>query len=88
MGMGIQGALVTVFTTAGKRGSEVLERELGKGYEGIVSCDFRGAYKKYATKIAPLAMIQFCWAHLIREIVYLVSVYKVKKHAPGRGGEI
>jgi transposase len=47
-----RGALVTVFTIAGKRGSEVLERVPGKGYEGIVSCDFWGAYKKYATKRA------------------------------------
>jgi transposase len=66
-------ALVTVFTIAGTRGSEVLEKVLGKGYGGIVSCDFWGAYKKYAGKIAPLVLIQFCWAHLIREIVYLAE---------------
>jgi transposase len=66
-------ALVTVFTIAGTRGSEVLEEVLGKGYEGIISCDFWGAYKKYAEKIAPLVLIQFCWAHVIREIVYLAE---------------
>jgi transposase len=73
-----RGALATVFTIAKKRGSEVLEMMPGKGYEGIVSCDFRGAYKKYAVKIAPLTMIQFCWAHLIREIVFLAE-YRDKK---------
>jgi hypothetical protein len=52
-----RGALVTVFTIAWKRGSEVLEAVLGKGYRGIVSRDFWGAYKKYATKIAPLTFI-------------------------------
>jgi hypothetical protein len=66
-------ALVTVFKIVGTRGSEVLEKVLGEGYGGIVSCDFFGAYKKYATKIAPLAIIQFCWAHLIREILFLVE---------------
>jgi hypothetical protein len=66
-------ALITVFRIAGKRGSEVLEMVLGKGYAGILSCDFWGAYKKYATKIAPLCLIQFCWAHLIREIVFLAE---------------
>ena len=71
-------ALVTVFKIAGKRGREVLEIVLGKGYAGIVSCDFWGAYKKYATKIAPLVLIQFCWAHLIREIVFLAE-YEDKK---------
>ena len=53
-------ALVTVFKIAGKRGSEVLEIVVGKGYAGIESCDFWGAYRKYATKIAPLVLIQFC----------------------------
>jgi transposase len=66
-------ALVTVFRIAGKRGSEVLETVLGAGYAGIVSCDFWGAYKKYAAKIAPLCLIQFCWAHVIREIVFLAE---------------
>jgi transposase len=66
-------ALVTVFKIAGKRGSEVLEEVLGNGYEGIVSCDFWGAYKKYAAKTAPLTLIQFCWAHLIREILFLAE---------------
>jgi hypothetical protein len=66
-------ALATVFTIAGTRGSEVLEEVQGKGYGGIVSCDFWEAYKKYAVKIAPLTVIQFCWVHLIREIVYLAE---------------
>jgi transposase len=68
-----RGALVTVFKIAKKRGSEVLETVLGKGYAGILSCDFWGAYKKYATKIAHLCVIQFCWAHLIREIAFLAE---------------
>ena len=68
-----RGALATVFKIAGKRGSEVLETVLGKGYAGILSSDFWGAYKKYATQIAPLCLIQLCWAHLIREIVFLAE---------------
>jgi transposase len=66
-------AAVTVFKIAGSRGSEVLEAVLGKGYGGIVSSDFWSAYKKYVVKIAPLVMIQFCWAHLIREIKFLAG---------------
>jgi hypothetical protein len=66
-------ALATVFTIAGTRGSEILGAILGKGYEGIVSCDFFGAYRKYATQTAPSALLQFCWAHLIREIVFLAE---------------
>jgi hypothetical protein len=65
--------LVTVFATARTRGSEVLEKVLGKGYAGIASSDFWSAYKKYASKTAPLILLQFCWVHLIREIVFLAE---------------
>jgi hypothetical protein len=73
-------ALVTVFKIALSRGSGVLETALGKGYEGIVSCDFWGAYRKYAGKIAPLVLIQFCRAHLIREILeHLGNLHTARK---------
>jgi transposase len=83
-------ALATVFTIAGRRGSEVLEEVLGKGYAGIVTCDFRGAYKKYAAKIAPLTVIQFCWAHLIREILFLAEhgERKVSRYGERLLGEV
>ena len=68
-----RGAQVTVFKIAVSRGSEVLETVMGKGYEGIVCSDFWGAYRKYAAQIAPLVLLQFCWAHLIREIVFLAE---------------
>jgi hypothetical protein len=70
--------LATVFKIAGSRGSEVLEETLGKKYGGILSCDFWGAYKKYAGKIAPETLLQFCWAHLIRDMLFLAE-YKDKK---------
>jgi hypothetical protein len=73
MGMGVQDGDGNGIQDRGNRGSEVLEEVLGKGYAGIVSCDFWGAYKKYAVKIVPLTLIQFCWAHLIREIVFLAE---------------
>jgi transposase len=77
-------ALVTVFKISLSRGSGVLEEVLGNGYEGIVSCDFWGAYKKYAGKIAPLVLIQFCWAHLIREILFLAEYHDRKVSAYGK----
>jgi hypothetical protein len=71
--------LVTVFQIAGSRGSEVLGKVLGEGYRGILSSDFYSAYKKYVTKIAPLVLIQFCWAQLIREIVYLTEKWTLPR---------
>jgi hypothetical protein len=70
-----RGVLVTVFRIAVIRGSEVLE----KGYGGILSSDFWGAYKKYAVKRAPLCTIQFCWAHLIRELVVYLAEHGEKR---------
>lgn len=61
----------TVFKVDPSRGSEVLTELLGKEFSGIISCDFFGAYKKFA-KMAP-CQLQFCWAHIIREFRFLAE---------------
>ena len=48
------------------RGSQVLFDMLGTEYEGIIGCDFWGAYRKFARLTH--ATVQYCMAHLIREI--------------------
>jgi transposase len=64
-----RGQEFTVFHINRSRGSIVLENLLGKHYTGIISCDFWGAYRKFS-RLWP-ALLQFCWAHLIREVKYL-----------------
>jgi hypothetical protein len=66
----------TLFRIDASRGSIVLEDLLGKDYGGILSCDFWGAYRKFARKSK--ASLQHCWAHLIREVKYLAD-RKAKK---------
>ena len=61
----------TVFKVDSSRGSEVLIELLGKEFTGIISCDFFGAYKKFA-KMAS-CRLQFCWAHLIREFRFIAE---------------
>jgi transposase len=61
----------TVFYIASSRSSAVLEKLLGKDYAGIISCDFYGAYRKFVRMSS--AMLQFCWAHLIREVKYIAG---------------
>jgi len=51
------------------RGSDVLMDVLGQDYSGSLGADFWGAYRKYARQCGVL--IQFCLAHLIREVKYL-----------------
>ena len=66
-----RGKDITVFHVDPSRGSGVLEQLLGNGYAGIISCDFWGAYRKFS-RLA-LVVLQFCWAHLIREVKYLAG---------------
>ena len=47
------------------------EEALGKKYAGIISCDFFGAYRKFERLTN--GELQFCWAHLIREVKFLVE---------------
>ena len=62
---------LTVFHVDPSRGSVVLEKLLGKDYAGIISCDFWGAYRKF-DRLTDVAL-QFCWAHLIREVKFLAE---------------
>ena len=66
-----RGEEFTVFHVDPSRGSSVLGKLLGTNYAGIISCDFWGAYRKFSR--LGLVILQFCWAHLIREIKFLAD---------------
>jgi transposase len=68
----------SLFRIDESRGSGVLERMLGKDFTGIVCADYWGAYRKYARLFD--VRVQYCMAHLIREIRFL-SEHGVKKVA-------
>lgn len=55
------------FTIQKSRGSKVIKNVLGKLYDGIIICDRFSAYVKYH-KDRALGLIQFCWAHIIRDV--------------------
>lgn len=59
----------SVFHLNKSRSTKVLEDLLGKDYEGLIGCDFYAAYRKYMREARPL--VQFCLAHLIRELKHL-----------------
>ena len=65
----------TVFHIDASRGSKVLLEVLGEEFNGVIGCDYFSAYHKYRG-LADCA-VQFCFAHLIRDIRYL------KEHASG-----
>lgn len=62
----------TLFHIDASRGSSVLESVLSEKFSGVLSCDFFGAYRKFQ-KTANLSL-QYCWAHLIRDVRYLTTL--------------
>lgn len=68
----------SLFKIDNSRGSNVLEKTLGKDFSGIICADYWGAYRKYARLFD--VPVQYCMAHLIREIRFLAE-HSVKKLA-------
>jgi transposase len=62
-------ASFVVFKIDRSRGTEVLLHILGEEFQGVLGCDYYAAYRKYARQCSVL--VQFCLAHLIREVKYL-----------------
>jgi transposase len=64
-------SLFALFKISPSRGSEVLIDVLGKEFNGVLGCDYFCAYRKYMGDFN--VTLQFCLAHLIRDVKYLVE---------------
>ena len=64
--------LYVLFKIDESRGSKVLIDVLGKEFNGVLGCDYFSAYRKYMKDFD--VTIQFCIAHLIRNIRFLESL--------------
>ena len=64
--------LYVLFKTDKSRGSQVLIEVLGKEFDGVLGCDYFSAYRKYMKDFD--VAIQFCIAHLIRNIRFLKTL--------------
>jgi len=67
-----RGDAYTLFKIADTRGSRVLIDVLGEDFAGVIGCDYFSAYRKYMKDCHVL--VQFCVAHLIRELKYLAGL--------------
>jgi transposase len=65
-------SLYTVFKISPSRGSGVLLEVLGKEFDGVLGCDYFGAYRKYM-RLTDNVTLQFCLAHFIRDVKFLVK---------------
>lgn len=75
-------ALFTLFKIDRSRGSDVLVRTLGEEFNGVLGCDYFSAYRKYMKDFGIL--VQFCLAHFLRDVRFLVEHPHTKNQAYGR----
>lgn len=64
--------LFTLFKIDWRRSVEVLIETLGVEFNGVIGCDYFGAYRKYMTTLD--ITVQFCLAHLIRDVKFLTTL--------------
>jgi transposase len=74
--------LYTLFRIDKSRGSQVLVEVLGKEFDGVLGCDYFSAYRKYMREFDVL--VQFCMAHLIRDVKFLLTLPSRDDRAYGR----
>ena len=74
--------MYVLFKIDKSRGSKVLIEVLGKEFDGGPGCDYFSAYRKYMNDFD--VTIQFCIAHLIRDIRFLTTVPDRETRACGK----
>jgi transposase len=74
--------LYTLFRIDKSRGSEVLVEVLGTEFNGVLGCDYFSAYRKYMREFD--VRVQFCMAHLIRDVKFLLTLPGREDQAYGR----
>jgi transposase len=75
-------SLYTVFRIDPSRGSDVLQEVLGREFDGLLGCDYFSAYRKYMKDFG--IKVQFCLAHVIRDVKFLVEHPKAANRRYGK----
>jgi hypothetical protein len=65
-------SLFTLFKIDPTRSGDVLIQVLGEEFKGVLGCDCFSAYRRYMREFD--VRLQFCLAHLIREVKYLTTL--------------
>jgi transposase len=64
--------LYTLYRIDPYRNAEVLMDTLGREFAGVLGCDYFSAYRRYLRECS--VCIQFCLAHLIRDVKFLSTL--------------
>ncbi|MBI3461921.1 MAG: IS66 family transposase [Planctomycetes bacterium] len=75
-------SLFTLFKIDASRSSEVLLEVLGREFHGVLGCDYFSAYRKYMGDCS--VQLQFCLAHLLRDVRFLAEHPHSRTQAYGR----
>jgi transposase len=75
--------LYTLFKIDPTRSADVLIDVLGAEFDGVLGCDSFSAYRRYRREFG--VALQFCLAHLIRDVKYLTTRPDRRDRAYGEG---
>jgi transposase len=64
--------LYTLFKIDAHRSADVLIEVLGREFDGVLGCDCFSAYRRYMRECD--VVVQFCLAHLIRDVKFLTTL--------------
>lgn len=76
------GSLYTLFKIDPRRSGDVLIDVLGKEFNGVLGCDYYSAYRRFMREFA--VTVQFCLAHLIRDVKFLMTLPNEQDKAYGQ----
>jgi transposase len=71
----------TLFKIDPTRSTDVLITVLGTEFEGVLGCDYFSSYRSYMDRFD--VTIQFCLAHLIRDVKFLTTLPDARDRAYG-----
>jgi transposase len=73
--------LYTLYKIDARRSAEVLLETLGSDFDGVIGCDYFSAYRRYLKEVG--VVVQFCLAHLIRDVKFLTTLPDPRDRAYG-----
>jgi transposase len=73
--------LYTLFKIDATRSGDVLLEVLGEEFDGVLGCDYFSAYRRYMRECD--VVVQFCLAHLIRDVKFLTTLPDARDRAYG-----
>jgi transposase len=75
-------SLYTLFKIDPTRSADVLLTVLGDEFNGVLGCDYFSAYRRYMRECH--VVVQFCLAHLIRDVKFLTTLPDARDRAYGQ----